>query len=242
MRGKLDFGRLREAIQGPGVDPRTWVTTGRVDSDPDAIRWEPPFGWVVDVTFSGGDLDSDGPNPCRVATMFAGSMQGISAPQLQGAEVIVLIPEGNPNTNPVIIGMLHNGDGNVAPETVNETPIDEAHALANLITVTEGGADQQFGGDVRVKAGGVNRQLAPLVELAEQGASQAFLRGNDYTSGEAAFVGAVSTFASAVGTFGAASGAPPPAIAALAAAVAAFTAAAASFSPPSYLSSRVKAE
>ena len=167
-RGRLDFGRLREAIAGPGVDPRTWVTTGRVDDDPDAIRWEEPFGWIADVTFTGGALDGDGPNPCRVASMFAGSAQGKSAPQLRGCEVIVLIPEGNPNTNPVIIGMMHNGDGCAAPTEVNGTPIDEAYALENEITVMEGGVDQQLGGQFQVVAEEEAVLIGSLVKLGDE--------------------------------------------------------------------------
>lgn len=240
-KGKLDFGRLRLAISGPGVDPRTWVTTGRVDDDPAAIRWEEPFGWVVDVTFTGGALDGDGPNPCRVASWLAGQDQAFSAPQLRNAEVIVVVPEGNPNTNPIIIGMIHNGDDNAAPLEVNGTPVTQDYALANQIAVTPGGVDQQIGGDVRVKAGGVNRQLAPLVELAEQGASQQYLRGNDYTSAEAAYLAALSTVITAIGAYATAAGPPIPA-GVLATAIAAFQAAAAQFSPSSHLSTRVKAE
>lgn len=241
-RGKLDFGRLREAIAGPGVDPRTWITTGRVDDDPAAIRWEEPFGWVVDVTFTGGALDGDGPNPCRVASWLAGQDQAFSAPQVRNSEVIVVIPEGNPNTNPIIVGMIHNGDDNAAPLEVNGTPVTQDYALANQITVVPGGVDQQVGGDVRVKAGGVNRQLAPLVELAEQGASQAYIRGNDYTSSEEAFLSALNAYTSAVLVFAGSIGAPVPVVAALTAATTLFQTAAAQFSPSSHLSTRVKAE
>lgn len=172
-KGKLDFGRLREAIAGPGVDPRTWITTGRVDDDPAAIRWEEPFGWVVDVTFTGGALDGDGPNPCRVASWMAGMDNGFSAPQLRNSEVIVVIPEGNPNTNPVIIGMIHNGDDNGAPLEVNGTPVTQDYALANTITVASGGEDKQLGGASRLIAAEDATLVGATVHLGAEGLSPA---------------------------------------------------------------------
>lgn len=170
-RGRLDFGRLREAIAGPGIDPRTWVTTGRVDNDPEALRWEPPFGWVADVTFTGGALDGDGPNPCRVASWLAGAGNSAAPPPLLGAEVLVVVPEGNPNANPVIVGAMHGGDGNEAPTSVNGDDIDTAYAAANLILVTDKGVDQQVGGKHRTVAAGDATLVGASVRLGAEGLS-----------------------------------------------------------------------
>lgn len=194
-RTRLDVGRMREGMRGPGADPRTWVTFGRVDDDDDAIRWEVPHGWIVDVTFSGGQLEGEGPIACRVLRLFAADGATRQEPVFRGAEVAVVLSEGDPNASPLIIGMVHNGGGSETPEEVNGTTIDEDYSLATHILVTPHALDYQIDGDVRIKTTGTARLLGPLVELAEQDAGQSFVRGDDQKDALNAFLDALSTWA-----------------------------------------------
>lgn len=185
VRASLDYGRLREAMAGPGADPRTWVSMGRVDDDEDAITFDPNpaqdgtgGGWLIDVTLQGGALDQEGSIPCRVSEAFSGDDRGRIEPFERGCEVLVLIPEGDPNASPVIVGQIHNAGDCQVPNQVNGTDIDEALALATHIFVTPHAVDEQIDGTRRVKTGDTHRLLGPLLELADEGASQSFVLGN----------------------------------------------------------------
>lgn len=151
-RRNFDMGRLRDAIRGPGADTRVWTATARIDDDPDAISFVPGLGWIVDVTFYGGPLDQEGPVPCKMGESFAQQFATKSDPPGRGCEVLVEIPDGDANSNPVIVARMHNEGGCEVPLLVNLTPITEDYALANHIVVTPHGADEQYGGDRRVTA------------------------------------------------------------------------------------------
>jgi hypothetical protein len=180
-----DFGRMREGLRGPGIDTRVWIAMARVDDDPDAIRYSPPdgedgaVGWIVDVTFQGGPLDQDGPVPCRVGASFAGDGALRSDPPSRGCEVAVLIPEGDPNASPTIIAQLSNDDGCPVPGEVNGRTLDEEKALATHVLRTPHGIEEQAGGDITRASDATHRVLGALVELADEDAGQAFVRGND---------------------------------------------------------------
>lgn len=185
IRASLDYGRLREAISGPGADPRTWLALARVDDDEDAITFDPSpaqdgtgGGWLVDVTFQGGALDQEGPIPCRVSAAFAGESRTRSEPFERGCEVVVAVNEGDPNAAPVIIGRVHNGGDCQVPNQVNGTDIDEDYAQATHIFVTPHAVDEQVDGTRRVKTGDTHRLLGPLLELADENASQSFVLGD----------------------------------------------------------------
>lgn len=121
----VDVQRLGAAVSRPGIDPRTWVTMGRVDDDPDAAHWDATAGWVVDVTFYGSDLEGGDGLPCRVASQGAGDGYGEFIPPSQDAEVVVVLPGGDPEQLPVIVGYASNeGGGGAAPTSVTGLPID----------------------------------------------------------------------------------------------------------------------
>lgn len=180
----LNTGRIREATKGPGSDTRVWAAVARVDDDPDARRWDPVLGWLVDVTFQGGPLDQEGPVPCRVAASYAArNGRGRSEPPELGAVVAVLLPEGNPNAEPIILGALYAEDA-PAPDQ------SEADAEARHLLRTEHG--------VRIEAGGTVHLLGPLVELAEASAGQSFVRGDDLVSWIKDYQTALDAYLSAI--------------------------------------------
>lgn len=151
-RKYVDFGKLREAISGPGADTRVWIAAARIDDDPDAMRWDDQLGWLVDVTFYGGPLDGDGPVVCRVASGFANGSGTLAHPPKAGCEVAVAIHDGDPNANPVVIGMVHNGGGCAPPSELFGLPLLEAVAAANHILSSPHGMLAELAGLLRVKA------------------------------------------------------------------------------------------
>lgn len=204
-RRSLDFGRLREALSGPGADPRTWCSMARIDNDPDAIRWETDSGWIVDVTFVGGPLDQEGPIPCRVLSSFAGEARGRIEPVARGAEVLVAIPEGDANANPVIIGQLFNGGGSAPPTAVNNVPINEALALVTHILKTPHA--------VREQAGALYELEATQIKLGKM-AVQPVVQGTEFNAAMQSFLTALQTFLTSL--LAPPTGPPPPVVAAAA--------------------------
>lgn len=196
VRRRIDMQRLRDATRGPGADTRTWVALGVVDDDDDAIRWETPWGWIVDVTIQGGPLDQE-TIPCRVPLPFAGDARTQSAPIARGVEVLLLLPEGDPNAMPIAWGMLHNERAPV-PDTVNGDDLDEALATSTHVLVTPHAVAEQIEGTRTVKTGDTHQILGPKIELADAGAAQSYVRGDDQKSALDDFLTSFSTWTGAV--------------------------------------------
>lgn len=197
IRKGIDYGRLADAVRMPGIDVRCWVTTARVDNDPDAIRWTEDNGWVVDVTFTSGELAGEPAVPCRVATDFAGNQQAIIQPIEPDCEVIVILAGGDPNNSPIIVGQLHNGGGCEPPEEVNGQTIDEEFAQNTHIMRTPHAIETQAGGDIRVATpDGTHRIVGDQVRLADSNAGQAYVRGDDYADALNDFLGVFQAFLS----------------------------------------------
>lgn len=176
--GPADVGRMREAIRGE-VDTRVWLAMARVDDNPDAVRWEPELGWIVDVTFQSGDLVGEGPVACRVSDALGGNDQAILNPIPRCGSAIVLVTDGRINRGGVILGFTHSASfqgagGCEVPETVNGDTIDEAKALAAHITVSPHDYDAQYGGDVRITVG-----TGQVMRLGVADPQQSYVRGED---------------------------------------------------------------
>jgi hypothetical protein len=261
MVTKLDFGRLREAMSGPGADPRSWALIGRVDSDPDAVRYDPGTGWIADVTFTSGPLAQDGPVACRVAVPFGGNQQTMQQPVAAGCEVAVLLPDGDANVSPVILGYLHNPIDCAVPTTVNGQPVTEALSLVTHILVSPHTVEEQVlksnlvaATSARVEGSAQALLIGALVRLADDAATQPYVRGTVLAATMQTLltllaVGFTTEAASwlVLGTFPAF--ALPPFAAAIAGAAAANTAnalacttAAATFAPGQVLSLRINGE
>lgn len=250
IRRTLDTGRLREGLAGPGADTRTWVALARVDDDPDAIRWDEGTGWVVDVTITSGQLAQEGEVPCRVAASFGASGSGRFEPQLRGAEVVVLITDGDPNVGPVILGVLHNPQSLPVPSSVNGDGIDEAKALDSHILVTPYGVDEQVGGRWRVIAVEDAILQGLLVKLGEN-ATEPLIKGTLRNAAWTTLLTAMGVYLTAQGVWVAAVGAAVPALGGPTGAAAVFATAIGAMqtavtnmiaSLPSHLSSRSRTE
>lgn len=227
-----DVGRIRESVSGPGIDTRSWIAAARIDDDPDAIQFLPGFGWVADVTFHSGALMGEGPVPCRVLSAFGSPNEGTSCPVSRGAEVLVAITDGDLGVQPVILGYLHNPTTDPLPTSVNGQPVNEGTAETTVFAKTNEGLNAEFGGPVRVSSSVKLSAEAPQVALADENATQSFIRGNDFQTASNAFTAAIGTFAAGLVP------PPPPAVlGALNTAIAAYNLAVAAA-----LSTRVRGE
>lgn len=105
--GDLDLSVLAEAVARPGIDPRIWVSYGIVNREQDdqhSVEFDPDWGPLVSVILQPhNQLIS-----CRVSSQIAGNGEGEWHPFLEGDEVLVVVPEGDTRTGPVIIGRLNN--------------------------------------------------------------------------------------------------------------------------------------
>jgi hypothetical protein len=116
--GRADAERIAEAVGRPGIDPRAWVTLGRSDSSPEARRYDPDVGWIVDVAAYGSAVHGT-VLPCRVASGWPGlAGYGDIRPPGPDEEIVVLLPGGDPDEDPIAIGVVANGDGGGPPEMV----------------------------------------------------------------------------------------------------------------------------
>jgi hypothetical protein len=200
IRG-IDFSRLREAVKGPGVDPRVWVCMGRVVDDPDAVVWDDVLGWLCDVEAVDGPLaGSELPLTCRVATGAQGPDIGIHRPPRKGGLVVVVFPSGDQNEDSVILGQLHNEDDAGAPATVNGDTIDEDFATTTHITaLPEEDQDEEWA-NVRVTASDDMKLHGKALELGKDGADQAYMRGDDFADAIEDMVDAIGSFAQSLST------------------------------------------
>lgn len=244
IRRVVDFGRLRDAMSAPGADPRSWLAVGRIDLDPDAVRWERGIGWVADVTVSSGELSGENFIPCRIPSPVGGTGELEARPIAPGAEVLLAFADGDPNVSPMILGYFYNGEDLVVPDSVNGQTIDESLAKATHILVTTKNVEQQVGNTYRVKATSNAKLLAQNISLAEDAASQKYVRGDDFSSALDTFLTDLTTFLAALAT---AVPAPPNGAlttAAVAGALADFLPKIEAFKNAKnlYLSTRVKAE
>ncbi len=118
-RKRWDVERVRAAIGAP--DPgQTFTAAARIEDPTDAIHFDPQSGWIVDVSFYGGPLDGEKEVPVRVLSKGPGGDGfGEYIPPARGAEVLIGIPEGDVEANPVMIGYLTNEDGDKPPTQIN---------------------------------------------------------------------------------------------------------------------------
>ncbi len=207
IKKNLDFNRLGEAVSRPGIDPRPWLCSARVDDDPDAISFIEGTGWVVDVTVCSGPLSGEGPIPCRVASSFGEPNGARLEPVKKGAEVTVLFLDGDPNSAPIIVGYAFNPEDMKVPATVNGETINEAFALENHILVTPHGVKEEVrdhqmkatgdieldsGTNIKLSAASFAYLLAQQVRFADENATEPFVRGNKLVTALSSFLSALT--------------------------------------------------
>lgn len=205
-RKPLDFGRLREALAGPGADTRSWLALARVDDDAEAISYEQDYGWIADVTITTGQLTGEGPIPCRVLSAFSDDEAATYCPVARGAEVLIAITDGDLAIQPVILGYLHNPTDSPGP-----SGLSESHLQANVVVRTTKGLDVGVANNGRIVFSGDDAQieaeheiavsstnvtvtgdqdlklLGQALALADDDASQPFMRGHELVSALIAF-------------------------------------------------------
>jgi len=118
-RKHWDVPRVREALKGAGIDPRTWATAARVKD----VYWDPQLGWMTLVVCYGSDLEQL-ELECRAASSLAGKDAGEYLPIPKEAEVMVVLPAASTDDyEPIAVCGLTNEEDN-APTEVNGLPID----------------------------------------------------------------------------------------------------------------------
>jgi len=191
LRAVLDVGRLASLLAGPGSDTRNWLAIARVDDDPDAVRWEPGYGWIVDISFTSGELSGEGPFAARVGSPLGGAESGAQAPIPPGSEVLVAIVDGSPNVQCVVLLCLHNPLDQPFPSTVQGESVTEALATENIVGATPKGLRLQLGQAARVSSEVQFSVEAPQVRLGDDTATKSYVLGEDMKA-------AVDSFAQAL--------------------------------------------
>lgn len=107
--GGVDIAALRDALAGPGMDTRQWLSFAIVEPEggqaAQVVEFTPDLGPLVNVTLQPSGISVR----CRVAGHVAGNMEAEYYPFVQGDEVLVAIPEGDERAGCTIIGRLNNG-------------------------------------------------------------------------------------------------------------------------------------
>ncbi len=210
VRRSIDAERLRDLF----APNETWNTCARVDDDATAIRWDPLQGWIVDVTPYGGNLEGDDETPCRVAAPLAGAGSLDSVPIERACEVVVEVIDGDSESNPVIVGRVHNSEDCQVPLEITGVPItgEVPASVPNPLGAWFVGLSpfdselkkspynraEQYEGQRLVQA------LVQIIEadqeedgvlLGSRTADQSYVLGDDYTEALGAYVDALDTYA-----------------------------------------------
>jgi uncharacterized protein involved in type VI secretion and phage assembly len=93
----IDLRRMRSLIQGPGIDTRTWVSLGVVQSV--ELNDE---GIIAEVAL----LPNEDLCVCDIASAYAGNGFGFVSVPHEGDTVVVCVPSGDTDFRPAIIGTL----------------------------------------------------------------------------------------------------------------------------------------
>lgn len=118
-RRHWDVSRIREAVRGEGIDPRTWVTNARITE----VFWDEAIGWVTVVKAYGSEIEGV-ELECRQASALAGADAGEYLPLTVGAEVLVALPAASTgDLEPTVVSGVTNEEDK-APTEINGLPIN----------------------------------------------------------------------------------------------------------------------
>lgn len=187
----VDVLRMGRAFRQPGIDPRVWSTSARIDPEGDSIRWDADLGWVIDVIGLGGGFEQE-----VITAKVATNNPFEFIPQIKDCEVHVAVPEGEATGNPVILGAMNNADGCEAPGFVTgmvvdgtleiTSPLTTFDALFGVISpydnefkVTPHSRREEYGGDHVDVAENQVLEAVDNVRLAKRDATQSYVRGED---------------------------------------------------------------
>lgn len=204
-----DAQRIGKAVSHPGIDPRTWVSAGRIDDDPDAVHFDAGVGWIVDVTFYGSGLEDDEGRPCRLSAGGPGGQGfGEYIPPHAGAEVAVTLPAGDLENGPVAVAYLTNEDDGHPPATINDLPIAADATTSTPLAVSPYDTEfkrsphnrrEQYDGDRHVQARNQIIEAADQLKLALRDAAQSYVRGERFVEVLNGWIDAVTSYVSANG-------------------------------------------
>ncbi len=140
----LDTSALAQAVARPGIDPRTWVTMGVVIE----VGWD--NGFVVVVRIAEGALCGE-EVACDVAVPFASALTMATCPIEEGDFAVCVVPGGDANNMPIVIGFLHTGETRTAKK-VNDLTVD-ANLVQRAVVVSNAAVDAELSfGNVRLTA------------------------------------------------------------------------------------------
>lgn len=111
-----DFKGAGEALAGYGQDSRTWAVEATVDE-----VYLDETGVFVDVTATTGGQPGGLPLRAKLFSTFGGKGRAVHVPIQVGDQVLVVIPNGNPDGAPKAFGPLHT-DGDEVPQEVLDDP------------------------------------------------------------------------------------------------------------------------
>ncbi len=200
-RKHWDVSRIREAVKGAGIDPRTWTTAARVSD----VFWDESLGWVVEATPYGSDLEGV-TLTCRQASSLSGVDAGEYLPMVKGAEVLIALPAASTDDlEPMVIAGLTNEEDK-APTEINGLPIDgDAESSSDSkvspfdteIKVSPSSRREQYAGKhvVQAKQHVVKATDAENgVLLGSENAAKSFLLGEDLVQQLITVVDALAAF------------------------------------------------
>lgn len=114
----------------PGIDPRVWGSYGTVDAE-DPVVFDEQYGPLVNVTLQPSKV----PVRCRVGGHVAGNGEGEFYPFVAGDEVYVLLPEGSPRGDCIIVCRLNNEiDKFPADSVAGQDPTTNTFAFRRMRT------------------------------------------------------------------------------------------------------------
>ena len=176
----------------PGADSRVWLCYATVTE----LGFDSTQGIFADIEYMpGGDADT-----AYFAAPYAGGGFGAYFPIAIGDTVLVANSQGDPANGPLIIGRFWNASDVPNAELAGEGDDPTKDSVIRIepgqtlkIRSSGGGAvdiEVEGSGDLVLKAGA-------LVKL--QGASQSYMRGEDFVSALSTWLGAVSVYVLAIG-------------------------------------------
>lgn len=130
-----DVNRISEAVSRPGIDPRTWKSLAVVA----AVHNDPGHGPFADLVL----IPSGARMTARFGAPYAGNGFGAYFPVEVDDEVVVGVPDGDPQAGGVILGRLWSG-GDPPPREIIDHPSDVlvlAKAGQTVRIVVDGAGD-----------------------------------------------------------------------------------------------------
>jgi hypothetical protein len=117
-----DLTRISAGVSRPGIDPRTWVSFGYTLAESSIDK---DHGHYVEVKLLPSELELT----CRVPSEYAGKQFGSHEGLLhQHDEVVVLIPDGDPNHGGILVSRLWSNN-DPPPDLVANNPKDIVRVL-----------------------------------------------------------------------------------------------------------------